>query len=88
MCLPSHLREQVQQNGVLELELKDVEQLDKPKGGLTTMRAEYNHGYAVSSAYWDPRGRSIMSTCYDDVLRSTYCRMITRALPVLTRGVL
>jgi hypothetical protein len=88
MCLSSHSREQAPQSGVLELELEDVEQLDKPKRGIATMRAEYGHGYAVSSAYWDPRGRSIMSTCYDDVLRSTYCRMITRVLPVLTRGVL
>ncbi|KAG6845324.1 hypothetical protein H0H87_010781 [Tephrocybe sp. NHM501043] len=36
------------------------------KGGL---RAEWRHDKSVSSAYWDPRGRSIVSTSYDDKLR-------------------
>ena len=64
-------REQAPRNGVLELELEDVEKLDKTKGGTTTLRAEHRHEKSVTAAYWDPRGRSIVSTSYDDVLRST-----------------
>jgi len=67
----SHTREQAPRNGVLELELEDVEKLDKTKGGTTTLRAECKHEKSVTAAYWDPRGRSIVSTSYDDVLRST-----------------
>ncbi|KAG5728019.1 WD repeat-containing protein [Termitomyces sp. T112] len=37
--------------------------------GKTCLRAEWRHDKSVSSAYWDPRGRSIVSTSYDDKLR-------------------
>lgn len=33
------------------------------------MRAEFGHNKSASSAYWDPRGRQIVSTSYDDRLR-------------------
>jgi len=33
------------------------------------LRAEWTHTKSVSSAYWDPRGRSIVSTSYDDTIR-------------------
>lgn len=33
------------------------------------LRGEWRHGKSVSAAYWDPRGRSIVSTSYDDTLR-------------------
>jgi hypothetical protein len=68
----SHSSEQVERNGVLELDLQDVEKLDKPKGGRATLRADCKHDNAVTSADWDPRGRSIASTCYDDAVRSMY----------------
>ena len=32
--------------------------------------AEFEHNKSVSSAYWGPRGREIVSTSYDDTLRS------------------
>jgi WD40 repeat protein len=70
--LRSHSSEQVQRNGVLELELQDVAQLDKPKGGTATLRADCKHDKAVTSASWDPRGRSVVSTCYDDALRCMF----------------
>lgn len=79
--LRSHTTEQVQRNGVLELELEDVRQLDKPKRGTTTLRAEFKHDKAVTSAYWDPRGRSIVSTCYDDALRCKLCMIAYRRVP-------
>lgn len=31
--------------------------------------ATWEHGKSVSAAYWDPRGRGIVSTSYDDQLR-------------------
>ncbi|KAI6045775.1 WD40-repeat-containing domain protein [Pisolithus marmoratus] len=34
--------------------------------GRGMMRAEFQHGKSATSAYWDPRGRSIVSTSYDD----------------------
>lgn len=67
----SHMREQAPRSGVLELELADVEKLDKIKWGTTTLRAECKHDKSVTAAYWDPRGRSIVSTSYDDILRGT-----------------
>ena len=45
----------------------DVESA-KGKGAL---RGEYEHGKSASSAFWDPRGRQIVSTSYDDTLRRT-----------------
>lgn len=49
---------------------KDVvdEFLSSPKGK-GCLRAEWHHNKSVSSAYWDARGRSIVSTSYDDTLR-------------------
>lgn len=59
------------QNGVLELDLGGFEEFKESKGGATTLRAQWKHDKSVTSAYWDPRGRSIVSTSYDDALRST-----------------
>lgn len=38
--------------------------------GRGSMLADWPHKKSVSSAYWDPRGRNVVSTCYDDALRS------------------
>lgn len=35
--------------------------------------ADYEHGHACSSAYWDPSGRHLLTSSYDDRLRSE-CR--------------
>lgn len=40
--------------------------IDAGKGGF---RGEWKHDKSASSAYWDPRGRSIVSTSYDDTIR-------------------
>lgn len=40
------------------------------KNGQGCLRGEWMHGKSASSAYWDSRGRSVVSTSYDDVLRS------------------
>ncbi|KAJ7452352.1 WD40-repeat-containing domain protein [Mycena galericulata] len=39
------------------------------KRGKGCLRGEWRHDKSVSSAYWDPRGRGIVSTSYDDTLR-------------------
>lgn len=37
--------------------------------GKGLLRASYQHGKSCSAAYWDPWGRRILSTSYDDKLR-------------------
>lgn len=37
-----------------------------------TLRGMWEHGYSVSSAYWDHSGRRIVSTSYDDKLRGEH----------------
>ena len=39
------------------------------KRGATTLRGEHSSQKSTSSAYWDPSGRRIVSTSYDDTLR-------------------
>lgn len=48
----------------------DFETVQKKASG--ALRGEHVHGKSVTSAFWDPRGRSIVSTSYDDTLRSEY----------------
>ena len=57
----------------IEIEAEDIEAFVKTGAGKTCMRGELRHGKSVSSAYWDPHGRRILSTCYDDTLRCKYC---------------
>lgn len=38
--------------------------------GKGLLRASYQHGKSCSAAYWDPWGRRILTTSYDDNLRS------------------
>jgi hypothetical protein len=37
--------------------------------GPVTIRGDWKHTKAVTSSFWDPSGRRIVSTCYDDKLR-------------------
>ncbi|GBE82037.1 WD40 repeat-like protein [Sparassis latifolia] len=46
-----------------------VEHFLASKQGQGCLRGEWRHNKSVSSAYWDPRGRSIVSTSYDDTIR-------------------
>ena len=39
--------------------------------GKGAFRGEYEHEKSASSAFWDPQGRQIVSTSYDDTLRRT-----------------
>ncbi|KAJ8078833.1 hypothetical protein PM082_013116 [Marasmius tenuissimus] len=56
-------------SSTLEFEHEIVQEyVDSPKGA-GCLRADWRHDKSVSSAYWDPRGRSVVSTSYDDALR-------------------
>ncbi|EJF66005.1 WD40 repeat-like protein [Dichomitus squalens] len=52
-----------------EVDAEAIDKLMATKRGQSTVRARWAHGKSVSSAYWDPRGRSIVSTSYDDTIR-------------------
>lgn len=42
------------------------------KKGHGLLRASYQHGKSCSAAYWDPWGRRVLTTSYDDKLRSAW----------------
>lgn len=44
----------------------------KSKAGSDTFRGDWRHDKSVSAAYWDVRGRGIVSTSYDDTLRRAF----------------
>ncbi|KAG8942914.1 hypothetical protein FRC04_003314 [Tulasnella sp. 424] len=52
-----------------ETSFEEVNKYLEGKKGRGLLRGEHPSGAAVSSAYWDPSGRRIVSTCYDDHLR-------------------
>lgn len=52
-----------------EIDSEAVDRLLASKSGQSTIRARWSHNKSVSSAYWDPRGRTIVSTSYDDNIR-------------------
>ena len=54
---------------VLNFDSSIVQEYCASKAGKGTFRGEWKHDKSVSSAYWDPRGRQIVSTSYDDTLR-------------------
>jgi WD40 repeat protein len=55
--------------GTLDFEVDVVNEYASGASGKGLFRAEYPHYKSVSSAHWDPRGRQIVSTSYDDTLR-------------------
>ena len=54
------------------VETQAVDDFLGSKEGQACLRGEWGHGKSVSSAFWDPRGRSIVSTSYDDKIRCKY----------------
>ena len=56
----------------LDFDFDVVEKFVESAKGRGTLRGEYEHGKSASSAFWDPRGRQIVSTSYDDTLRRTF----------------
>ncbi|KAF8651464.1 hypothetical protein AX16_004763 [Volvariella volvacea WC 439] len=66
---PSSDRDSSGNPALIDLDFETVEKYCQSNKGLGSQRADWVHGKSVSSAYWDPRGRSIVSTSYDDALR-------------------
>ena len=58
--------------GTLDFDADVVNQYIAKPEGTGTFRGEYPHNKSASSAYWDPRGRQIVSTSYDDTLRCMF----------------
>lgn len=60
-------------NILQKLEDEDLNTIDTflkdTKEGKLCLRGHWDHGKAINSAYWDARGRGIVSTCYDDKIR-------------------
>ncbi|KAG8888298.1 hypothetical protein FRB98_008044 [Tulasnella sp. 332] len=52
-----------------ETEYEEISKYLESKRGPGLLRAEHPHKLSVSSAFWDPSGRRIVSTSYDDTLR-------------------
>ena len=52
-----------------EFDVAAVSRFLDTKQGKSCLRGEWRHDKSVSAAYWDPRGRAIVSTSYDDNLR-------------------
>lgn len=52
-----------------EFDAAAISEFLESKQGKSCLRGEWRHDKSVSSAYWDPRGRAIVSTSYDDNLR-------------------
>ncbi|KAI0692398.1 WD40-repeat-containing domain protein [Cytidiella melzeri] len=53
----------------VEIKFEEIEEKTQAKDNKSLMRAEWRHGQSASSAYWDPHGRRIVSTSYDNTIR-------------------
>ncbi|WVW86016.1 hypothetical protein I302_108054 [Kwoniella bestiolae CBS 10118] len=52
-----------------ETPYEEVSKYMQSKKGQGLLRASWQHGKSCSSAYWDPWGRRVLTTSYDDKLR-------------------
>ncbi|KAI0082758.1 WD40 repeat-like protein [Panus rudis PR-1116 ss-1] len=52
-----------------DVEYEAIGNFCETKEGKACLRGAWQHGQSVSAAYWDARGRGIVSTSYDDKLR-------------------
>ncbi|WWC71881.1 uncharacterized protein I206_105840 [Kwoniella pini CBS 10737] len=52
-----------------ETEYEEVAKYMTSKKGAGLLRGSWQHGKSCSSAYWDPWGRRVLTTSYDDRLR-------------------
>ena len=69
-------------NAPLEFDFETVEKFLNSESGKGCLRGEWKHDKSVSSAYWDPRGRGIVSTSYDDNIR---CKPAVSLLSLVSR---
>lgn len=59
-------------HGTIDFDTEVVNKYVGSTKGKSVVRADFPHGKSASSAYWDPRGRQIVSTSYDDRLRCMF----------------
>jgi hypothetical protein len=69
VTLLDEVAQETSKGGTLDFEVDIVNEYASGASGKGLFRAEFPHYKSVSSAYWDPRGRQIVSTSYDDTLR-------------------
>ena len=62
----------------LDFDFERIDAFCGSRPGKACRRGEFIHGKSVSSAYWDPRGRSVVSTSYDDTLRRMSSLLLNR----------
>jgi hypothetical protein len=58
----------------LEFDADVVDSFLDSEPGRGVLRAEYPHNQSATAAFWDPRGRGIVSTSYDNTLRREFSR--------------
>lgn len=56
-------------SGTIDFHTETVQEYLQTSKGKGAFRAEFLHSKSATAAYWDPRGRQILSTSYDDTLR-------------------
>ncbi|GJE95189.1 WD40 repeat domain-containing protein [Phanerochaete sordida] len=59
----------VKGKGPYEINSEQLSAFQGTKDGKNVMRGEWRHGKSVTAGYWDPHGRRIVSTSYDDTIR-------------------
>lgn len=64
---------------VLESTWQDVQHYLDTDNGPKCLWGEWAHRQSVSSAFWDPSGRKVVSTSYDDTLRGMWFRTCSKA---------
>jgi hypothetical protein len=64
-----------------DFEYEQVTKFMSTKQGKGTSRGEWRHGRAIGAAHWDPHGRRIVSTSYDDTLRGKILSLGNQAPP-------
>lgn len=66
----------VKGSGPWEINADIIEEFGETKKGKCTLRGEWKHGKSATAGYWDPHGRRIVSTSYDDTIRSTFVSLL------------
>ncbi|KAF8509262.1 WD40-repeat-containing domain protein [Gautieria morchelliformis] len=56
-------------SGPMDINSDAITDFLESKRGKGALMADWPHQKSVSSAYWDPSGTRIVSTCYDDTIR-------------------
>ncbi|EAU88489.1 hypothetical protein CC1G_04195 [Coprinopsis cinerea okayama7 len=58
-----------QDSTIIDVNLEVITEFAQSDKGKGCLRAEWQHDKSATAAFWDPRGRQLVSTSYDDTLR-------------------